>query len=186
MKLIVMTRFGFENETLVEEIEIIGSKRIISFQTDQIALDDTKYEISILNTKVFENSNDFVYSGINTKGIIDLSSNVDFVEIELFSNNKYKRNQVEYFYRLNSSEEKFISNGFNNIIRLQSLPNYESDIKIKSINKSGIESNNVIELKLFKAPPWYQRIETIVAYILFALIAVYFYSRWRENLHPKN
>ena len=43
--------FGLENETLVEEIEVIGSKRIISFQTDQIALDDTKYEISILNTK---------------------------------------------------------------------------------------------------------------------------------------
>ena len=58
--------FGFENETLVEEIEIIGSKRIISFQTDQISLDDTEYEISILNTKVFENSNDFVYSGIDT------------------------------------------------------------------------------------------------------------------------
>lgn len=177
--------FGFENETLVEEIEIIGSKKIISFQTDQIALDDTKYEISILNAKVFENSNDFVYSGIDTKGIIDLSSDVDFIEIELFSNNKYKRNQVEYFYSLNSSEKGFISNGFNNIIRLQSLPNYESDLKIKSINKSGIESNNVIELKLFKSPPWYQRIETIVAYVLFALIGVYFYSRWREKSASK-
>ena len=158
--------FGFENETLVEEIEVNGSKRIISFQTDQIALDDTKYEISILNAKVFENSNDFVYSRIDTKGIIDLSSDVDFIEIELFSNNKYKRNQVEYLYSLNSSDEGFISNGFNNIIRLQSLPNYESDIKIKSINKSGIESNNVIELKIFKSPPWYQRIETIAFYLL--------------------
>ena len=132
---------------MVEEIEIIGSKKIISFQTDQISLDDANYKISILNTKVFENSNDFVYSGIDTMGIIDLSSDVDFIEIELFSNNKYKRNQVEYFYSLNGSKEGFISNGFNNIIRLQSLPNYESDLKIKSINKSGIESDNVIELK---------------------------------------
>ena len=177
--------FDFENETLVEEIEIIGSKKIISFQTDQISLDDANYKISILNTKVFENSNDFVYSGIDTMGIIDLSSDVDFIEIELFSNNKYKRNQVEYFYSLNGSKEGFISNGFNNIIRLQSLPNYESDLKIKSINKSGIESDNVIELKLFKSPPWYQRTETIAAYILFALVGIYFYSKWREQSTTK-
>ena len=176
--------FGFQNETLIEEIEVIGSKKIISFQTDQIALDDNKYEISILNTKVYEESNDFLYSRVDN-GIIDLNSNVDFIEIELFTNNKYKRNQVEYFYNLNASNEGFTSNGFNNILRIQSLPNYGSELKIKSINKSGVESNNVIALNLFKTPPWYQRIETIVAYILFAILGVYLYSRWREKSTSK-
>jgi len=176
--------FGFDNGLSTEEIEIIGSKKIISFEIDQIALDDNDYQVSILNTKAYEDSNNSNFVNIND-GQIDMTSDIDFIEIELFTNNKYKRDQVEYLYSLNSSKNEYISNGSNNILRLQSLPNYESEIKIKSINKSGVESSNIINLKLFRSPPWYQRIETIVAYILFAILGVYLYSRWREKSTSK-
>ena len=38
-------------------------------------------------------------------------------------------------------------------IRLQSIPNYKSEIKIKSLNKSGIESSNILSFSHLKTPP---------------------------------
>ena len=58
-------------------------------------------------------------------------------------------------------------------------------MKIKAINKSGFESDNIIRLNIFKLPPWYQRTETIIAYIIFSNLGIYFYSRWREKSASK-
>ena len=86
---------------------------------------------------------------------------------------KTKGDQVEYFFSSSATENKFVSNGYNNSIRIQSIPNYKSDVKIKAVNKSGVESSNILILVLKKNPPLYQRVESIVAYIVLLLISVF-------------
>lgn len=177
--------YGFENDQQFrEKIEIVGLKKVLSFYPSDILIDVEPYTISPLNIKVFRNTTDFEIVNL-VDGKIEIGSDVDFIEIETYTNNKFKRDQVEYVYSYNADTDDFISNGNENIIRLQSIPNYKSEIKIKSINKSGIESSNVLSVVISKTPPWYQRIETIVAYILFALVGIYFYSKWREQSTTK-
>ena len=68
-----------------------------------------------------------------------MNDNTCIIELQVFSNNKNKRNQVEYFFSSSATENKFVSNGYNNSIRIQSIPNYRSDVKIKAVNKENIK-----------------------------------------------
>tara|TARA_A100001011_G_scaffold400731_1_gene518057 strand:- start:195 stop:3548 length:3354 start_codon:yes stop_codon:yes gene_type:complete len=165
-------------------VEIIGNDKILSLDTSDILFDDKPYQVSILNTKIFSDSREFKLALIENNNI-EMGSLDKFIEIELFTNNKVKRDQVEYFYSLNSNENEFSSIGQNNILRLQSLPNYNSEVIIKAVNKSGIESENIVRLNIFKLPPWYQRTESIIAYIILSILGIYFYSRWREKSASK-
>ena len=177
--------YVFESdEQIIEKLEIVGAKKIVSFYPSDILKDDDPYSLSLLNIKLFRNTTDFQTVEL-VDGKIDIDSDVDFIEIETFTNNKYKRDQVEFVYSYNSDGNEFISNGYENVIRLQSIPNYKSEIKIKSLNKSGIESSNILSFVISKTPPWYQRTESIVAYIIILLISVFAYSKWREKATSK-
>ena len=177
--------YGFENdEQLIEKLEIVGAKKILSFYPSDILKDDDPYSLSLLNIKLFRNTTDFeTVQLVDEK--IEIDSDIDFIEIETFTNNQYKRDQVEFVYSYNSDGNEFISNGYENVIRLQSIPNYKSEIKIKSLNKSGIESSNILSFVFSKTPPWYQRTESIVSYIIILLISVFAYSKWREKATSK-
>jgi hypothetical protein len=165
-------------------IEIIGNDKILSLKTNDILHDDDPYQVSILNTKIYSGAKDYSLATIRNNNI-EMSSSDDFLEIELYTNNKVKRDQVEYFYSLNSAESGFLSIGYNNILRLQYITNYNSDLFIKAVNKSGVESENLLKLNIYKSPPWYQRIETIIAYVLFSILGIYLYSKWREKSASK-
>jgi ligand-binding sensor domain-containing protein len=165
-------------------VELIGIDSINSFNSNDIFEDSDPYNLSILNTRAFYSSSD--YESLETiGGKIEIDSKINLLEIELFTNNKIKRDQVEFLYSHNSQTDEFKSLRTNNVLRIQSIPNYNSVLKIKAINKSGFESDNIIRLDLFKLPPWYQRTETIIAYIIFSILGIYFYSRWREKSASK-
>ncbi len=95
------------------------------------------------------------------------------------------RDQVEFIYSYNTDTDDFISNGNESIIRLQSIPNYNSEIKIKSINKSGIESSNILSMVISKTPPWYQRTESFVAYIVLLILFILGFKNGENNPLPK-
>ena len=175
----------FENSTKKNEIiDIVGSDYILSFNTNDIINDDEDFRVEILNSKIFNYSQQY-YSGIVKQGILEIDSAVDFIELELFTNNKFKRDQVEYFYSSYATNGEFVSNGFDNVIRIQSIPNYNSEIKIKAINKSGIQSDNSISFVISKTPPWYQRTETIISYFVLFFVGLYFFLKWRDRSATK-
>ena len=177
--------FGYDTESSqVELIEMVGGKKILSFNFDQIIFDDKDYNISLLSARSYLNNND--YQNINIKnGKLEIDSSIDFIELQMFTNNMYKRDQVEYFYKISSQSDEFISNGENNLIRLQSIPNYNSEIYIKAVNKSGVETANVFSFVLTKNPPLYQRFESIVAYIIIFILGIYAFLKWREKTTSK-
>ena len=71
-----------------------------------------------------------------------------------FTNNKTKRDQVEYFFSSSATGNKFVSNGYNNSIRIQSIPNYNSDVSIKAVNKSSLVSSNIISFDICSVQPY--------------------------------
>ena len=46
---------------------------------------------------------------------LNIDSNIDFIELQMFTNNKNKRDQVEYFFSSNTTNNQFVSNGYNNV-----------------------------------------------------------------------
>ena len=163
-----------------ETIDIVGSDYIITFNTNDIVDDNDSFNIELLNMRIFNFSQDY-FSDTLVNGTLDIDSSTDFIELEVFTNNKFKRNQVEYFYSSNTTNGSFVSNGNNNVVRIQSIPNYKSEVKVKAVNKSGIESSNIISFNISKTPPWYQRTESVVAYVFILLISIFLYSKWREK-----
>ena len=176
--------FGFSDNQDEVFLEIVGAKNIFKFQKNKIIDDDKSYNINLLNLKLFNFSREFTYSNI-VDGVLSIDSEIDFIELQMFTNNKNKRDQVEYFFSSSATDNKFVSNGYNNSVRIQSIPNYKSEVKIKAVNKSSLESSNVISFVIKKTPPLYQRVESIVAYIILLLVSIFLYSKWREKATSK-
>ena len=176
--------FGFSENQNEVFIEVVGAKNIFNFYKNKIIDDDQSYDINLLNLKLFNFSRDFSYANI-IDGVLNIDSEIDFIELQMFTNNKNKRDQVEYFFSSSATGNKFVSNGYNNSIRIQSIPNYKSEIRIKAVNKSSLESSNVISFVINKTPPLYQRVESIIAYIIVLLISIFLYSKWREKATSK-
>ena len=172
--------FFIETSESYEILDIVGSDYIKYFNSKDIIKDDSSFNLELLNLKVFNYSQDFFYQELKGN-MLNIDSSTDFIELELFSNNKLKRDQVEYFYSSNTTNGSFVSNGNNNVIRIQSIPNYKSEVKIKAINKSGLESSNILSFTISKTPPWFQRTESLIAYVLILFISIFFYSKWREK-----
>tara|TARA_A100001011_G_C14314835_1_gene847450 strand:- start:74 stop:3421 length:3348 start_codon:yes stop_codon:yes gene_type:complete len=165
-------------------IEIVGFNKIYNFKRNDLLVDDDPFNINTLNIRAFDSTQDF-FSISSSEDLLEIDSQIDFIEIELFSNNKFKRDQVKYFYQISGVTDGFISNGLDNILRLQSIPNYKSELQIKAVNKSGVDSSNVLTYTLSKTPPWYRRTETIILYIIFLLTSILLFIKWREKSTSK-
>ena len=176
--------FGFSENQSEVFIEVIGEKIVYGFKKENIIDDDQLYDLNLLNLKLFNLSREFNFTNI-VDGKLNIDSDIDFIELQMFTNNKNKRNQVEYFFSSSSTNNQFVSNGYNNSIRIQSIPNYKSEVRIKAINKSSLESSNVINFIIEKKPPLYQRVESIILYIIILLVSILLYSKWREKATSK-
>ena len=110
--------FGFsdyEDEVL---IEVVGAKNIFSFQKNKIIDDDQSYDINLLNLKLFNFSREFYYKNIVDEEL-NIDSEIDFIKLQMFTNNKNKRDQGEYFFSSSATNNQFVSNESNNSIRIQ-------------------------------------------------------------------
>ena len=111
--------FGFSDNQDEVFVEIVGAKNIFNFHKNKIIDDDKSYNINLLNLKLFNFSREFTYSNI-VDGVLSIDSEIDFIELQMFTNNKNKRDQVEYFFSSSDTDNKFVSNGYNNSVRIQS------------------------------------------------------------------
>ena len=118
--------------------------------------------------------------------IIDINSEISSIELNLYTNAKNKNNLVQYSYKTSFGEKLLYVDNFQNKIKLNSLPFYDSQIEIYAKDGNGNINSNQLIVKFYNMPPWWLKIETIIFYVIFSIAAVYFIVKLRENQTKKH
>ena len=113
--------------------------------------------------------------------IININSEISSIELNLYTNAKNKNDLVQYSYKTSFGEKVLNVDNFQNKIKLNSLPFYDSQIEIYAKDGNGNINSNQLIVKFYNTPPWWLKIETIIFYIIFSIAAVYFIVKLREN-----
>ena len=113
--------------------------------------------------------------------IININSEITSIELNLYTNAKNKNDLVQYSYKTSFGEKVLNVDNFQNKIKLNSLPFYDSQIEIYAKDGNGNINSNQLIVKFYNTPPWWLKIETIIFYIIFSIAAVYFIVKLREN-----
>lgn len=164
----------FNNEFIVS-----GKDTQQSFKMDDLDNKENQFYLSLFKVVgIDELNNKKTLNKIENTLIIDYK--IKTILLELFSSQKQKSQQIKYYIE-NESSNVLIKNGFNNQIQLNALPYYSSSISIYGINGDGVRSDNSIDLVIYNAPPWWLRIEAIVAYIILLVVGIRFFVKYREK-----
>ena len=165
-----------------EKIIVSGVDNIQEFNPNKI--DDfqkEKFDLHVLNVIGYDKENQKQVLPISDDNLIEIDNSISSIELTLFTNSSFKPNQIKY-YLSSDIYQDVLSNGYNNMISLKSIPLYSSEFKISAINSSGDESENIISLKINNLPPWWLRIESIVGYVILLIITVTFFVKYREKM----
>ena len=162
-----------------DNIIVSGNEKIQYFLLESIKKSNDKFSINSFNIVGIDELNNNKIVPIN-QNQIEIDYQTKSILFDLYSNNNYKSNQLQYFVEKIDSNE-LIKNGYNNQIQLSGLPYYTSDLNFYAINGNGVRSENSIEISVYNAPPWWLRVETIVGYFIFLIGFVSFFVKYRER-----
>ena len=173
---------NFHRESLHQfgnQFLITGKESQQFFNVSELEEEETPFNLSLFKAVGIDE--------LNSKKILQKKDNtlkIDYktktILLDIFSNQKQKAQQINYFIE-KENNSALIKNGFNNQIQLNALPYYSSTISIYGINGNGIRSHNNIDLTIYNTPPWWLRIESILAYIIFMVVGVRFFVKYRER-----
>ena len=172
----------FHNQSLhsfEDELFISANEMIQTFSLESIESSNDNFNINAFNVTGIDELNNKKVVPIN-ENKIEIDYQTKTVLFDLFSDNSYKENQLQYFVEKIDSDE-IVKNGYNNQIQLSGLPYYTSDLSFYAVNGNGVKSNNTIEISVYNAPPWWLRIETIVGYVILLIGFVSFFVKYREK-----
>jgi len=172
----------FHNQSLhsfEDELFISANEMIQTFSLKLIESSNDNFNINAFNVTGIDELNNKKIIPIN-ENKIEIDYQTKTVLFDLFSDNSYKENQLQYFVEKIDSDE-IVKNGYNNQIQLSGLPYYTSDLSFYAVNGNGVKSNNTIEISVYNAPPWWLRIETIVGYVILLIGFVSFFVKYREK-----
>ena len=162
-----------------DELLISANKMIQTFSLKSIESSDDNFNISAFNVTGVDELNNKKIIPVN-ENKIEIDYQTKTILFDLFSDNSYKENQLQYYVEKIGSDE-IVKNGYNNQIQLSGLPYYTSDLNFYAVNGNGVKSNNTIEISVYNAPPWWLRIETIVGYVILLIGFVSFFVKYREK-----
>ena len=166
-------------------IIISGVDNIQKFNIDEIdQFQKEEFNLNILKIVGYNKENQPRILSLNEEDLIEIDNSISSVEINLFTNSKIKANQIKYFISSDIYED-IISNGYNNIIQLNSIPLYNSEFKFSAVNGSGIKSQNIISLKIKNNPPIWLRIESLVGYFILLISIIYMIVKFKDNQTKK-
>ena len=166
---------------LENKILITGSQKAQIFDSAELEKSQTyDLNLSLLNIIGYDKEN---VGKIISKSdsIIDINSEISSIELNLYTNAKNKNDLVQYSYKTSFGEKVLNVDNFQNKIKLNSLPFYDSQIEIYAKDGNGNMNSNQLIVKFYNTPPWWLKIETIIFYIIFSIAAVYFIVKLREN-----
>ena len=165
---------------LNEQIIVSGEESLQSFSLESLNSSKDKFNISYFNVVgIDELNNRVVMPVVDSKVKIDY--NTKTILFDLFSDNIYKSDQLQYFVEKEDNNE-VIRNGYNNQIQLSGLPYYTSNLRFYAVNGNGVRSVNSLQISVYNAPPWWLRIESIVGYVILLIITVTFFVKYREKM----
>ena len=161
-------------------IFISGKESIQSFSISSLKDKQEDFRISVFNAigiDEFNNSSVIPYEN----GVFNIDYKTKTLIVDLFPDQPYKFNQVQYFISKTENEKDIIKNGYNNKIQLNALPYYTSELRFFAINGNGLRSANSIPIKIYNAPPWWIRVESIIAYIILLILSITLFVRYKER-----
>ena len=163
--------------------------------SDNLLITGNEFVQAVPFLSIDDSENQFLINNFNIVGIDELNNrkiipiknnsvNIDYntktLLFDLFTSSTYKSDQIQYFAERDNNE--VIKNGYNNQIQLSTLPYYTSNLSFYAINGNGVKSENVVSFSIYNAPPWWLRIESIVSYIVFLIIFIWFFVKYREKV----
>ena len=162
---------GFEKSQIFNPVELIKTQ-------------SNNLKLSLLNITGYDKEN---IGGIISKSdsIINLNNDISSIELNLHTNALNKNNIIQYSYRTSFGDKELKADNFENKIKLNSLPFYDSQIEVFAIDGNGNKSSNELIVKFYNSPPWWLRVETILFYVVFSLIVIYLIVKLRENQTKK-
>jgi len=162
-------------------IIITGTQKIQLFKFKDIYLDNRPFRVEILNASSINKNNEYENIGFSDF-TIKMNSDAVSLALNLFTSSSYKTKKVKFFYKIAGVTSGFISNQEDNKILLQSLRYYRvNEVEIYAINSSGKKSENILKLKIYKAAPWWARIESFIIYFLLLVSLLFFVIKVREK-----
>jgi len=159
---------------------ISGNNSLQSFDYKSLDNKENKFNISVFNIIGIDEFNNKVIVSKDDNGVYNIDYKIKTLLVDLFPDNIYKANQVQYFLTRND-ENEIISNGYNNEVQLNALPYYTSSLDFYAINGNGEKSNNVVSISIYNAPPWWLRIESIVGYIILLIVSITLFVRYKDK-----
>ena len=163
-----------------DNIFISGNNSLQSFYHKDLDNKQNRFNISVFNIIGIDEFNNKVIVSKDENGVYNIDYKIKTLLVDLFPDNIYKSDQVQYFLIRNNANE-IISNGYNNKLQLNALPYYTSNLDFYAINGSGEKSNNIVSLSVYNAPPWWLRIESIVGYIILLIISITLFVRYKDK-----
>ena len=162
-------------------IIITGTQKIQLFKFKDIYLDSKPFRVEILNANAINKNNEYQNIGFSDF-TIKMNSDAVSLALNLFTSTSYKTKKVKFFYKIAGVTSGFISNQEDNKILLQSLRYYRvNEVEIYAINSSGKKSENILKLNIYKAAPWWARIESFIIYVLLLVSLIFFVFKIREK-----
>jgi serine phosphatase RsbU (regulator of sigma subunit)/ligand-binding sensor domain-containing protein len=162
-------------------IIITGTQKIQLFKFKDIYLDNRPFRVEILNANSINKNNEYQNIGFSDF-TINMNSDAVSLALNLFTSTSYKTKKVKFFYKIAGVTSGFISNEEDNKILLQSLRYYRvNEVEIYAINSSGKKSENILKLNIYKAAPWWARIESFIIYVLLLVSLIFFVFKIREK-----
>ena len=177
-----LTPVSFHKESLHrldDKIIVSGEEFLQSFPLESIETSNDSFKVNSFNIIGIDELNGRKVLPIND-GVINVDYQTKTILFDLFSDNSYKSNQVQYFVEKEDGNE-LIKNGYNNQIQLSGLPYYTSSLTFYGVNGNGVKSTNSLSISVYNAPPWWLRVESIVGYVILLIVLVTFFVKYREK-----
>jgi len=177
-----LTPVSFHKESLHrlnDKIIVSGDELLQSFPLESIETSNDSFKVNSFNIIGIDELNGRKVLPIND-GVINVDYQTKTILFDLFSDNSYKSNQVQYFVEKEDGNE-LIKNGYNNQIQLSGLPYYTSSLTFYGVNGNGVKSSNSLSVSVYNAPPWWLRVESIVGYVILLIVLVTFFVKYREK-----
>jgi len=173
---------SFHKESLhqvADKIIISGDESLQLFSLKSIESSNDKFQINAFNVVGIDELNKRTILPINS-GVINIDYKIKTILFDLFSDNNYKYDQLQYFVK-KIDDNEIVENGYNNQIQLSGLPYYSSNLEFYAINGNGVKSNNSFRISVYNAPPWWLRVESIVGYVILLIVLITFFVKYREK-----
>lgn len=154
----------------------------------QYSNNESQYSISpkVIKIDFFDTSNGKWKDQTNSfrqKKSLELNESSSNLKITLEEIDSIYSNQIQYSYRLGSSNPWIQLE--NNVIEIQNILPGKSTLQIRKKKSNGIWSSNQIEIQIYRQQPFYFRYPFLTGVLLVIISLIIYFRKWTEKQNSK-